>query len=99
MLIVIPRAARPDAAYWPGRRALASVDAVIWPLVWIATVTSAQVDTGIVGRAVVAFALLFAVRRVHRAVWRNERYRFTTWRWGGPIVVLSFMAAAMKAFT
>jgi hypothetical protein len=33
-------------------------------------------------RPALAVALLCAIGRVHRALWTNHRYRFTTWRWG-----------------
>jgi hypothetical protein len=56
----------------------------------------APLHTGIVGSVVMALALLCAVRRVHRAIWRNERYRFTTWRWGSVFVTLAFAGLVMK---
>jgi len=97
MLIFIPRAVRADAAFWPGRRALAALDAMAWPLLWVVGVAYVPVDTGVVGRLGMALALVCAVRRVHRALWRNERYWFTTWLWGRIVVALALAAMVMKA--
>ena len=35
MWLLVAREPRPDAPDWPGRRLLAAVDAVIWPLMWV----------------------------------------------------------------
>ena len=96
MLILIPRAVRPSAAYWPGRRGLAAVDAIAWPLIWLAAITFAPFDAGIVGSFVTGISIVSALLRLHRAMWRNERYWFTTWLWGRPVVVLAVVAVAMK---
>ena len=97
LVFFIPRAVREDAAYWPGRRSLAALDAITWPVLWIVVLLHAHFDTGLVGRVAVALAIVSAVWRLHRALWRNERYRFTTYRWGLPLVTLAFVAMAMKA--
>ena len=96
MFILIPRQERPDAAYWPGRIGLAAADAVAWPALWFIAIASAPLDTGNFGNLAMALIVVLGVRRVHRAVWRNERYRFTTWRWGVPIATLATMAWALK---
>jgi hypothetical protein len=98
MWILFRRAARPDAAYWPGRRWLAVVDALAWPTVWLMAVLSAPMSTGIAGRTVMALAVLTAVRRSYRALWSNERYWFTTWRWGVPLATLLLFALATGLF-
>jgi hypothetical protein len=54
---------------------------------------------GIVGPLVVAFALLFSVERVHRAVWVNNRYWFTTWRWGRIAIALMVIGMVLKLAT
>ena len=51
---------------------------------------------GIVGLVITASASLFAVNRLHRALRRNERYRFTTWRWGKVVVGLVLLGWIMK---
>ena len=82
MWILFPRAPVPDAAYWPGRRLLAALDALLWPGVWLVVIFCGPFETGIVG-TVAAFCLLVAAcARLQRALVRNERYRFTAWRWG-----------------
>ena len=35
MWLLVAREPRPDAPDWPGRRLLAAVDAVAWPLLWV----------------------------------------------------------------
>jgi hypothetical protein len=43
--------ARADAPYWPGRRCLAVVDALTWPLSWVWVANHAPWPTGIALRA------------------------------------------------
>lgn len=40
--------------------------------------------------------MMFAIRRSVRALWHNERYRFTTWRCGLPLTALVAVGAALK---
>jgi len=82
MWILSTRAPRPDAAYWPGRRFLAAVDALLWPGLWLAVLLCGPFETGSVGVVAGVAVVVSAVGRVRCAVFRNERYRFTTWRWG-----------------
>jgi hypothetical protein len=96
MWVLFARTPRPDAAYWPGRRWLGALDAIAWPALWIAVFANAPVDGGIVKLTATAFATLSAARRTHRALWHNERYWFTTWRWGVPLATLVSLAWAMK---
>ena len=96
MWMLFARAPTADAAYWPGRRWLAAVDAVGWPALWVAAIACAPHSTGIVGRVIATLALVFAVRRVRRAVWRNERYGFTTWTWGVPLTTMVLVTWAIK---
>jgi len=96
MWVLIARAPPPDMHVWPGRRLLAAIDAVAWPLGWIAFVMLAPARTGVVGPVVVALCLAAAVLRLHRAVGLNHRYRFTTWRWGRWVLLLLLVGYALK---
>jgi hypothetical protein len=44
----------------------------------------------------VVVALLCSLSRLHRALWVNHRYRFTTWRWGRALAALLLVGAVMK---
>ena len=96
MWLLYARTPRPDAPYWPGRRLLAAVDALGWPLLWVIGFSHVPRPVGLVGPFVAAVALLCALGRLHRALWANHRYRFTTWRWGRAVAVLLLIGAAMK---
>ena len=96
MWYVIARRPLPDAAYWPGRRWLAAIDAVAWPCLIGALAAHAPRPVGIVGPVVVALAVVVAIGRLSRAVLRNERYRFTTWRWGRVIAMLLMLGIVLK---
>ena len=96
MWILFARAPTPDAVVWPGRLGLAALDAVVWPALWVFAVASAQVPTGIVGKVTVAVAFLSAAQRLFKAVMHNERYQFTTWRWGVPLATMALLWTAMK---
>ena len=99
MWVLISRAPREDAAYWPGRRLLALLDAVGWPVLWAVAVIKAPFSTGLVGAVAVSFLVVVAARRTHRAVFRNERYWFTIWRWGLALAGLAAVGAATKLNT
>jgi hypothetical protein len=86
MWVVLTRREQQPARYWPGRRSLALVDALIWPAAVAYVVTRVPFATGAVGAVALALCLLAALRRAHRAVWRNERYRFATKRFSVAIV-------------
>ena len=96
MLLVVLRESRPDAPLWPGRRLLAAVDATVWPLAWVLLVKHVPAPVGIVGPFVVAVAALSAAIRLHRAIWINHRYWFTTWRWGRIVGALLLMGEVLK---
>ncbi|SRR6266568_828569 len=95
MLLLYARAPPPDAPHWPGRRLLAAVDAAAWPLLWVIGFSHVP-KVGIVGPVVAAVALLCAIGRVHRALWFNHRYRFTTWRWGRIVAALLLIGVVLK---
>ena len=96
MWIVIQKAPWPDATPWPGRRLLAVVDAVAWPTGWLIAVSVAP-KPGLFGQVVGALLVLLALQRISRALFRNERYRFTTWRWGVPLIALLAVGAVTRA--
>lgn len=96
MWLLVAREPRQDAPYWPGRRLLAAVDAAVWPLLWVMVFSHVPKPIGLVGPFVAAVAILFALGRLHRALWVNHRYWFTTWRWGRIAAALLLMGVVMK---
>lgn len=96
MWVLIAREPVPDAPYWPGRRWLATIDATVWPLLWVLMVRHAPEPVGLVGPFVIAVSLMCALGRLHRALWMNHRYRFTTWRWGRIAAAMLLMGVVMK---
>ena len=96
MWFVVARDAKPDAPYWPGRRLFAVLDAAVWPLLWVLVFSHASKPVGLVGPFVAAVAMLCVLGRLHRAIWVNHRYRFTTWRWGRVAVALILMGLVLK---
>ncbi len=99
MWLLISRTPRPDAAYWPGRRLLALLDAVAWPTLWVGLLVRAPFRTGVVGTVAMALLVTIAARRSHKAIFRNERYRFTTWRYGLVLTWSAVVGAVMKMMT
>ena len=96
MWLLVAREPRPDAPYWPGRRWLAAVDAAMWPLLWVLLFSHAPKPVGLVGPFVAGVALLCALGRLHRALWVNHRYWFTTWLWGRIAAALMLMGVVLK---
>lgn len=96
MWLLVAREPRPDAAYWPGRRWAALLDAAAWPLLWVLLAMHVPEPAGLLGSFVIALALIVGVRRVYRAAWMNHRYWFTTTRWGRVILTLLIVGAALK---
>jgi hypothetical protein len=82
MWLLVSREPKPDAEVWAGRRWLAAADAVAWPAAWVLAVS--------------AVAVLSAIGRLHRALCVNERYWFTTWRWGKILAGMLFIGFVMK---
>jgi hypothetical protein len=58
MWLLVAREPRPDAPDWPGRRLLAAVDAVAWPLMWVLLIRQVPGPAGLVGPFVTALAVL-----------------------------------------
>lgn len=96
MWLLVAREPRPDAPDWPGRRLLAAVDAVAWPLLWVLLVRHVSEPVGLIGPLVTALALFFGLARLHRALWVNHRYRFTTGRWGRVLASMLLIGALLK---
>src|SRR5690349_1985005 len=94
--IFVRRIPPPDAEVWAGRRLLALLDALAWPALWIYVVLHVQVPTGALGQVVVGAAVLVAVLRSIKAVSRNERYQFSTWRWGRFVFAVFLCGIALK---
>jgi len=94
---VLTRRRGPDWPYWRGRRAFASLDAVGWPLAWIAAAIHLPGHGGVAGAAVIVWASIAAVRRLRVAVARNPRYPFTTWRWCKVLALVLFVASVVNA--
>ena len=96
MWVIFARAPPPDAVVWPGRRALALVDAVAWPVAWSALVLGLPVSSGLAGLFALALCAASAVTRARRAVALNHRYHFTTWRWGRRLLLVLLFGYALK---
>jgi hypothetical protein len=96
MWLLVAREPRANAPYWTGRRWLAAVDAVVWPLFWVILASQIDAAVGIVGPMVIAVALLISAERAHRAVWVNHRYWFTTWRWGRIVAAMMVIGTVLK---
>ena len=96
MALIFVRESRPDAHVWRGRRLLALLDAVAWPILWIFAVRQAPLETGLIGEVIVVSAVLIAALRSVKALSRNERYSFTTWRWGRFAVVIISVGLMLK---
>lgn len=96
MWILFARAPRPDAIVWPGRRLLAAIDAIVWPAAVVWALLSVPGASGVAGPVLGAIAVLAAFPRLRRALWSNQRYRFTTWWVFRLLVVLLAIGFAMK---
>ena len=96
MWILYARAPTPNASYWPGRRLLALIDAILWPSLVAVGVSRMPTDVGLVGQVVLALCALSALRRCARALWYNERYRFTTWHVGVALFGMLVFGAVLK---
>ena len=97
MWMVWVRPAQPDAPWWPGRRRLAAIDAVAWPVGWVLVIQQAAPPVGVARPVLTALAVLAAVWRLHSALCENHRYRFTTWRWAKIAAGLMLVGLVMKA--
>ncbi|MCR5867573.1 hypothetical protein [Aquincola sp. J276] len=94
MWLLLTRQGKPDVPVWSGRRLLAAVDAIAWPLFWVLVIRHATQPVGLVGPIVAAFAMSLGLVRLRRAVFMNHRYRFATWRWckvAAAMLVIGFL--------
>ena len=96
MFLIVAREPAADAPYWPGRRWIAAIDALVWPAMWAVLIANIPAPVGVVGAVGTAFAVLAALSRLHRAVWNKHRYRFTAWRWGRLLFAMSVFGCVMK---
>lgn len=96
MLIMFARAPASDAAYWPGRRWLAALDAVAWPAIALVLLSRIPGQTGLIAPIACAICGVNALLRLQTALWQNHRYRFTTWRGARVLLALLLIAAALK---
>lgn len=96
MWLLVTHEPRPDAPDWPGRRLFAAIDAVIWPLMWVLLIRHAPQPVGLIGPFASALAVLFSLGRLHRALWVNHRYWFTTWRWGKAVAATLLVGGVLK---
>jgi hypothetical protein len=62
----------------------------------VLALSAAPADLGIVGRVFQVLLVLWAFRRIGRALWRNSRYWFTTSALVGPLAVLMLSAGFIK---
>jgi hypothetical protein len=63
---------------------------------WLIAISVIPYNTGVLGILAKAVLVLVALRRCQRALFRNERYRFSTLRWGVPILALVALGELMK---
>jgi hypothetical protein len=96
MWILFARSPKPDARYWAGRRCFAALDALAWPAVLMALVIRAPYPTGIFGQVLLTLVAIAALRTLHIALWRNERYWFAVRRWAMPVAILFVVAEVLK---
>jgi len=96
MWILFARAPSPDKPYWAGRRVLAALDALLWPVVVLVWLAQLPVAMGLMKPAVLAAAAVIGLRRLHVAWLRNHRYRFTTWWLARVLLTLLLIGALLK---
>ena len=63
---------------------------------WVLVVRIAPQPMGLIGPFITALAVLIGLGRLHRAVWVNQRYWFTTWRWGKVLASMMVIGAVLK---
>ena len=96
MWLLFTRAPPPDAPYWPGRRWLAAVDALVWPgLCWL-LLGQIEEAGGLVVSLLKSLLVLSAARQLHVALLMNHRYHFRMWRWGWCLARIVSIAALLR---
>lgn len=96
MWLLVAREPSQDAPHWAGRRSLAVLDAVVWPLAAALLIYLSNMPLGVFGLVLIAAVFLLSIARLRRAIWLNHRYRFSTWRWGGVVLGLLMVGAVLK---
>lgn len=96
MWIVVQRAPVPDHPYWSGRRWLAAIDAVAWPVALGLLLGRVPGKAGLIMPMALAVFVLWGLSRLHTAVWLNHRYRFTTWWALRLLAVLVLVGVVLK---
>lgn len=97
MWMVLVRASRPDEPNWRGRRELAALDAVAWPLLWIVVVaTQLPAHGGLFGAVITVLSVVAGIARLSTALAATHRYQFTTWRWGCMLAKLLIFGGLVK---
>ena len=96
MWLLVAREPMQDAPQWSGRKSLAALDALAWPLAAVLLIFLSPLHLGVVGPVLMAAVLLLSVSRLRQAIWMNHRYRFTTWRWGGLALGVVVVGAILK---
>lgn len=96
MWLLFARAPPPDAPYWPGRRWLAAIDAVVWPALVCVALSKFATSGGLVVALAMAFSTASAMRRLFKALAANHRYHFTMWRWVRVLAWLLALGALLK---
>lgn len=99
MLLLVAREPMQDAHHWAGRRSLAVLDAVVWPLAAILLIYLSNIPVGVFGPVLMVAVFQLSVARLHRAISLNHRYRFSTWRWGRVVLLLLMVGAVLKMLT
>lgn len=88
---------REDMPVWRGRRGLAVLDALAWPLLFAYGAHLLVERSGSeAGPLIVVVAAAFGLMRASLAIRHNERYRFTTWRWLKLAAVLLAIGVLVK---
>lgn len=88
MRLIVMREPRQPVDVWIGRTTLALIDAIAWPMIGVALIRQLPAQGMLTGHVFMAVFVLMAAGRARRAWFENEYYRFTTWRWGKPALVL-----------
>ena len=96
MWLLVAREPSQNAPQWAGRRRLAALDAVAWPVATVLLISLSHLQLGVIGPVLMAATLLLSVCRLRRAIWLNQRYRVTAWRWGGMVLSLMLVGAVLK---
>jgi len=68
----------------------------VWPLLWVLLLRHAPAPVGLMGPVTTALSVFIGMERLHRAVWVNHRYWFTTWRWGRVAAAVMMLGAILK---